>query len=162
MGEYLVTSLSEDYAKEICRWKYPGDYSVYNYPDWSVVVANNFGISFKETRDSEFVAILVNNKFIAYGRIRLSKGKSFIGIGLTPSYCGKGIGGSIMKLLIQESKNRFPNCTIALQVRSFNKRAIKCYKSAGFKIIDKYIANALNGKDEFIYMEYIESNSKDN
>lgn len=62
-----------------------------------------------------------------------------------------------MKLMIEESKKRLPNYTIALRVRSFNKRAINCYKSIGFEIKDKFINNTFNGKDEFIYMEYIKN-----
>lgn len=157
LEKYIVTELNEEFAKEICRWRYEGDYCVYNYPEWNVVVDKGWGLSIKEKRESEFIAILNNNEFIAYGRIRLSNEKSFIGVGLKPSWCGKGNGGNVMKLLIEESKKRLPNHTIALQVRSFNKRAIKCYKRSGFEIKDKYTNGAFNGKYEFTYMEYMES-----
>lgn len=59
-----------------------------------------------------------------------------------------------MNLLIEECKKRFPNIPIALEVRSFNKRAINCYKAVGFEIRDKYMKKTMNGEDEFQYMEY--------
>lgn len=27
-----------DYAKEICSWKYEGEYSIYNFSDYDVVI----------------------------------------------------------------------------------------------------------------------------
>ena len=30
MENYVLGSLSEDFAKEICSWKYEGEYSIYN------------------------------------------------------------------------------------------------------------------------------------
>ncbi len=61
-----------------------------------------------------------------------------------------------MNLLIEECKRRFPNNTIGLEVRSFNKRAINCYRNVGFKIKEKYIKKTFdNSVDEFYYMELL-------
>ncbi|AOT68613.1 GNAT family N-acetyltransferase [Geosporobacter ferrireducens] len=156
MQKYVLTTLSENYAKEICNWRYEGDYAVYNFSDWNVVVKNGWDLAVKERRESDFLAILLDNRLIAFGRLTTSEGKAFIGIGLEPSICGKGIGKDVMKLLIIECKKRFPECIIALEVRSFNKRAIKCYENVGFEIKDKYIniKNRFVGDTEFVYMEY--------
>jgi len=43
---------------------------------------------------------------------------------------------------------------VTLEVRTFNKRAIKCYLDFGFEIKDKFIKDTFDGKDEFYYMEY--------
>lgn len=116
-----------------------------------------WGFSVKENREAEFLAILLNNKLIAFGRIVLNEGKSFIGVGLKPSWCGQGHGKDVMRLLIYESKKRLPNCTIALEVRIFNKRAINCYKNIGFLIKDMYVKDVFKDKIEVIYMEYVEN-----
>ncbi|PAB56001.1 GNAT family N-acetyltransferase [Anaeromicrobium sediminis] len=155
MEKYILTVLNEDYAKEICSWRYEGDYSVYDFSDWNVVVENRWDLSIKDKREAEFLAILLNNELIAYGRIVLYEEKAVIGVGLKPSWCGQGYGRKVMEVLIEESKKRLPNYTIGLEVRSFNKRAINCYKSIGFEIKNKYIKNTFKGKDEFIYMEYM-------
>lgn len=107
-----------------------------------------------ERRESDFVAILIDNQLIAYGRLTKIQDKAFIGIGLKPSLCGKGLGKNIMKLLIKECNKKFPDCLVALEVRSFNKRAIICYEGIGFKIKNKYIKNTFTGDAEFYYMEY--------
>ncbi|MBS4535728.1 GNAT family N-acetyltransferase [Clostridium sp. D2Q-14] len=149
--------LSEDYAKKICSWRYEGEYSTYNFSDWDIVVKNGWDLSLEEKRKSEFIAVLLNNELVSYGRISLNEDKAYIGIGVKPSLCGKGHGKNIMKLLIEECKRRFPNSTIALEVRSFNKRAINCYKNIGFRIKEKYMKDTFNNLEcEFYYMEYIE------
>ena len=49
-----------------------------------------------------------------------------------------------------------PGRTIALEVRSFNTRAICCYQKAGFEVKDSYRKDTAIGEDEFVYMEYSE------
>ncbi|CAK7086037.1 hypothetical protein CIW83_04885 [Tissierella sp. P1] len=156
MENYIVMELSEEYAKEICSWRYEGEYSIYNFLNWDAVVENGWGLSIEKKRKLEFISIHLNNELISYGRISLKADKAYIAIGLKPSFCGKGYGKNIMKLLIKECKRRFPNNTIALEVRSFNKRAINCYNNVGFEIKDKYMKRTFNNsEDEFYYMEYI-------
>lgn len=157
MSNYILMTLNEDYAKEICSWNYDGEYSVYNFSDWNVVVENGWDLAIKEKRECNFIAILLDNQLIAYGRLTKNQDKAFIGIGIKPTLCGKGLGKDVMKLLIKECNRRFPDCLVGLEVRSFNKRAIRCYESIGFKIKNTYVKNTFTGDAEFYYMEY-ESN----
>ncbi|WFA08781.1 GNAT family N-acetyltransferase [Tissierella sp. Yu-01] len=153
---YILTELSEDYAKEICSWIYEGEYSIYNFSDWDTVVKNGWDLSLEKTRRLEFVTILLNKGLVAYGRISLNEDKVYIGIGIKPSLCGKGYGKKIMKLLVEECEKRFPDKTVALEVRSFNDRAINCYKKVGFEIKQKYTRKTFDKSEaEFYYMEYI-------
>lgn len=154
MSNYVLMTLNEAYAKEICGWKYDGEYSVYNFSDWNVVVENGWDLAIQEKREYEFIAILLDNQLIAYGRLTKNQDKAFIGIGLKPILCGRGLGKNIMKLLIRECNRRFPDSLVALEVRSFNKRAIRCYESIGFKIVNNYSKNTFTGDAEFYYMEY--------
>lgn len=156
MNKFTVTVLEEQYAKEICEWKYEGDYSVYNFSDWETVVKNKWDLSIKDKREAEFLAILFKNELIAYGRITSDSKKAVIGVGLKPSWCGKGYGKEVMKVLIEECKKKYPNQKITLEIRSFNKRAIQCYKKVGFQERGKCTKNTINGFGEFVYMEYIE------
>lgn len=53
-----------------------------------------------------------------------------------------------------ESESRFPNKSIVLEVRAWNKRAIKCYQSQGFKIIEIKEIETPSGVGEFYVMKY--------
>lgn len=36
--ELKLVEFTESYAKEICNWKYDGEYSIYNYPEWNLAL----------------------------------------------------------------------------------------------------------------------------
>ena len=156
MDRYSVCVLTEDMAKEICTWKYEGEYSVYNFSSWEEVVRSGWSLSVKEEREREFIGIYKDNELFAYGRIHIENGVCILGVGLKPSLCGQGYGKDIMKVLIDESKLRYPDTRIALEVRVFNQRAIRCYENIGFKIKCKHIRSMDTGDAEFYYMEYAE------
>lgn len=154
MDEYIVSVLSEDMAKEICTWKYEGAYSVYNFSSWEEVVKNGWGLSLKDERERDFIGISKENGLAAYGRIHIQEGVCILGVAMKPELCGQGNGKAIMKLLIDESKLRYPDAKIALEVRIFNQRAIKCYERIGFEIKYRHIRSMDSGDTEFYYMEY--------
>ena len=147
--------LTEDHARQICSWKYEGIYSIYNFPDWNTLNRQRWGITLREKRKDEFAAVIDESNNLC-GYIRFTENKDFVlvGLGLKPSSCGQGLGNILMELLKNECKKRYDSKKIALEVRSFNKRAIKCYGRAGFEITDVYQKDMLIGSDEFIKMEY--------
>ena len=149
-----LKELNQEDVKEICNWKYENEYAIYNFPDWSIIISQNWAISIESKRENEFVAI-INELDNLCGYIRFIKKDDciLVGIGLNPLLCGQGLGNNIMDLLKAECKNRYGNQKISLEVRSFNKRAIKCYKKAGFKITDTYSKDTYIGYDEFIRMD---------
>ncbi len=150
-----LDSFTEEYAKQVCDWKYENEYSIYNYPEWNVVVSQNWGISIETKRQNEFYAV-TNEVGDLCGFIRLVDNKEYVlvGIGLKASLCGKGLGNNVMELLKHECKLRYGSKKIVLEVRSFNERAIKCYKKAGFVIVGTYRKDTPMGNDEFIKMEF--------
>lgn len=77
-----------------------------------------------------------------------------MGIGVKPEYCGVGIGKQIIKMALDECSKRYENKPIILEVRSWNKRAIKCYESQGFKIVKIKKQETYAGFGEFFVMKY--------
>ena len=139
-------------AKEICDWEYPGEYDIYNIGGFKKAKDNNWGISKEDIRVKQFRSVLNDNgELIGYFRFKTLPGKVILGLGLAPEICGKGIGKSFMKFILntEELKDKL----IELEVREFNKRAINCYIGAGFKIKGKEEKETLNGKDIFVIME---------
>ena len=147
--------LTKDHAKQIYCWKYEEIYSIYNFPDWDTLNKQRQGITIEEKRKNEFTAVIDESNNLC-GYIRFIENRDFVlvGLGLKPSLCGQGLGTILMELLKNECKKRYGSKKIALEVRSFNKRAIKCYEKAGFEITDVYQKDTLIGSDEFIKMEY--------
>jgi ribosomal protein S18 acetylase RimI-like enzyme len=150
-----VRNLTEEDARQICTWRYDGEYSVYNYPEWEIIVEQNWGLAQDLIREKEFFAV-VNEKNELIGHFRLKEQEDFIylGVGLTPELCGLGNGSTVMELVKNVSKERYPDKLLALEVRAFNHRAMKCYQKAGFRWIDIYELIIPSGRDIFVRMEY--------
>lgn len=148
-----LESLSEVMAREICTWRYEGLYSVYNLSDWEVVVSNCWELSSEIAREEYFAAICLENELIGFGRIQEFEGKVSLGIGLKPNLCGQGYGKTAMSLLIEEAKIRYPDDEIGLEVRTFNKRAKKCYEKLGFVTQRSYMKETIGGFVAFEYMK---------
>jgi RimJ/RimL family protein N-acetyltransferase len=49
---------------------------------------------------------------------------------------GRGVGRAALRLAIREFRKAFPAEAISLHVRRSNERAIRCYRSVGFAIVD--------------------------
>jgi ribosomal protein S18 acetylase RimI-like enzyme len=150
-----LEDFTENRAKEICNWKYNDDYSIYNYPEWEKILNEKWGITVEDKRKNEFNAVVDDCNNLC-GYIRLVDKNEFvlIGIGLKPSLCGQGLGNIIMEIVKQQCKKKYASKRIILEVRSFNDRAIKCYKKAGFNIVDTFIKDSPMGCGEFVKMEF--------
>ena len=140
--------MSESAVKDICSWRYLPPYNVYNceYDETSRSLL-------KEENRKNYLCFWGNNTLNAYINIYSKNDMLFLGIGLSPEKCGKGLGKAYLLQGISEAKKRYPNKKIWVQVRSWNQRAIKCYESCGFK--EQYIATARDRYDkdeEFVFM----------
>lgn len=145
--------LTENYARQICDWKYESKYSIYNFPKWDIIVRQNWGIAIESKRQNEFCSVISQfGDLCGYIRFINNNDYVLVGLGLNPSLGRQGLGNDLMELLKHECKRRYGNKIIVLEVRSFNKRAIRCYGRAGFKVVDTYNKNTLIGCDEFVKM----------
>ena len=153
-NNYLKVSMNEQYAKEICAWKYDGDYAIYNLPSYEEALDKGYGMTKKENQDN-YICYIYKEKVVAYVNMKeMPDNKIFMGIGLRPDYCGQGKGKYFLEDSIKEIQKRYPGYLIYLEVRSFNQRAIRAYQKVGFKITDTVIKKDRLGNDcEFIVME---------
>ena len=147
--------LTEQDAKEASSWKYSGDYEIYNLPSWDEMVKQNYSLC-DELKRSRFTAYLSeDNELMGFVNL-LDEGDSvFFGIGVNPIHCSKGIGKQIIKLALEDCRRRFLGKPVVLEVRTWNNRAIACYKSQGFEIIDTKIQETNLGVGEFYVMKYV-------
>ncbi|WP_346938659.1 N-acetyltransferase [uncultured Clostridium sp.] len=152
--ELTPQKISEKYAKEISSWKYPEEYSIYNLPSWDNMIKENYSLCDSIKRE-RFIGYINKKKELVGFVNLLDQGESvFFGIGVKPNYCNKGVGKVITNMALTESEKRFPNKPILLEVRTWNKRAISCYKSQGFEIIETKNQKTKIGFGEFYVMKY--------
>jgi [ribosomal protein S18]-alanine N-acetyltransferase len=146
--------LTEEQAKEISNWRYIGEYAIYNLPSWDKMVQEKYSLC-ENAKRQRYIGYTNENKELVGFVNLLDEGETvFFGIGINPSYCSKGIGKVITKMALLESEKRFPNKPMVLEVRTWNKRAVNCYKSQGFEIIETKQQETRIGFGEFYVMRY--------
>lgn len=152
---YHVSTMSLQQAKEISKWEYPFPYDVYNLPTWNIMEENGWGITLPERREKEFRVITQAGKIVAFFRLseNLSDGNYHLGLGLMPKFCGAGKGAAIMELILAYARELGVQ-KLYLEVRDFNKRAIRCYQKAGFVEVTRYEKSILDNPCMMIQMLY--------
>lgn len=145
---------TEELAKEVTTWKYEGDYEIYNLPSWDEVLKKQISLCREEKRKNFIGYVNEENNLVGFVNLVDEEDSVFLGIGVKPKYCRVGIGKQIIKMSLDECKKRYKNKPIILEVRSWNKRAINCYESQGFKVINIKKQETYAGFGEFFVMEY--------
>ena len=129
--------MDESILNEIISWKYDGKYSEYNMDSYNDLKARNSRIVNSKNWDN-YNCYFKENELVGYtNTIEKENREIFLGIGLAPKYCGKGIGSKVLKNSISIIKEKYPGSKIVLSVRSWNVRAIKCYEKGGFKVVSE-------------------------
>ncbi|MBZ9687420.1 GNAT family N-acetyltransferase [Clostridium estertheticum] len=146
--------LTEIQAKEISNWKYDGDYSIYNLPSWETMLQEKYSLSDDAKRERYISYVNENSELVGFVHLLDGADSVFFGIGVNPNVCGIGIGKLITKMALIEIQNRVPNKPVVLEVRTWNKRAVCCYKSQGFEIIATKQQETKLGFGEFYVMKY--------
>ncbi len=146
--------MNPEAAKQICSWQYEPPYSVYNYITYEEAVKKQAAITQPENADN-YLCFWNNEKLVAYTSIIPKEEKVYIGIGIAPQFCGQGSGNYYLNKTVIEAQKRHPSNEIWVQVRSWNKRAIKCYRKSGFvENHREIIHDRFNEKTEFVFMRY--------
>ena len=132
MLEYHKMTEEEKYC--IARWKYPGEYAIYNSLSYEEQKKRGFGFANPE-----------NHLYSFYDRKDLV---GFINLNGEDPEVFFGIGTAW-----EISQTLFPGKPMYLEVRTWNQRAIRCYEKAGFRIVGEPIQQTTSiGGGAFYHM----------
>jgi ribosomal-protein-alanine N-acetyltransferase len=142
---FKFVPMTEDYANEMLNvWRYEGEYSIYNYEnekDW-IFDRTAWG-------DGLFAVLDENDQLIGELSTQLIDIRAtnmedtsqnsdilWIGFGLRPDLTGKGYGPDFVTSCVKYAVKfyNYQGEYVGLGVASFNQRAVKAYKKAGFEI----------------------------
>lgn len=144
--------LTEEDKRSICEWHYEEMYSIYNLPTLEKMKERKMGF-YNPERERNFLGVWNKETLIGYVNLREDEKEAFIGIGVRPELCGYGYGCTVLEEACKIAKERYPEKSLYLEVRCWNKRAIRCYEKAGFKIDGKaFLKTTQNGSDWFYRM----------
>lgn len=137
--QYLLRTLNETDAKQICAWRYAPPYDFYNIDASSV----------RELLDPAHHCIAVDGAagglagFFTFGASARVRGATRaglyqnpaldIGLGLRPDLTGQGHGLTFLNTGLLHAREHFQPERVRLVVAAFNSRAIRVYERAGFE-----------------------------
>lgn len=133
MGQLSYRHLTEEDKRQICAWKYHGEYEIYNLPTYEEMRIQQTGFMNPE-KEKNFLAFLDHDVLVGFVNILEEETEVFIGISVNPDHCDKHYGRRMLKHAYEISKTRYPDKPLYLEVRTWNIRAVKCYEKAGFQI----------------------------
>lgn len=139
---------TEEEKYRICEWKYEGAYSVYDMGSYDEMKEKQFAFANPEMYVESFFD---NENFVGFCNLYDDGDEIFFGIGVNPGVCGKGYGAEMIKIMYGISKELFPGKPLYLEVRTWNKRAVRCYQKAGFEIDGDIICQKTHAGEGMFY-----------
>lgn len=162
---WRIVPLTEKDCQELCTWRYPAPYELYNWPAWATMLSEQTEFADPRIREEQYRGV-VDESGTLCGFVQFFPivGVTRLGLGLRPDLCGgvregssetpKGIGSRFVQLLVAEAQQRSPGQEIDLEVLVWNERAIRAYQRAGFTITDTYEKWTPTGLADFHCMVY--------
>lgn len=133
MRQLIYRNLTDDDKRQICAWKYDGEYEIYNLPSYEEMKAQQIGFM-NPTSEQNYLAFADGATLVGFVNILEEATEVFIGIGANPELCNRHYGREMLALAYDISKSRYPDKPLYLEVRTWNTRAVTCYQRAGFQI----------------------------
>ncbi|KKO52570.1 GNAT family N-acetyltransferase [Paenibacillus sp. DMB20] len=153
--KFQTAPMQAEHAAEICTWSYPPPYNIYGWLPWEQMV--QLGIEFGDPyiRQQQYVSILDEKRRLwGFAQLFPMEGVLRIGLGMRPDWCGNGMGKRFVEAVVREARQRKPHDEIDLEVLTWNERAIRTYRKAGFVITDSYERMTPSGMAMFYCMVY--------
>jgi [ribosomal protein S18]-alanine N-acetyltransferase len=150
--ELLLRPMSQADAEEVSSWRYPGEYSFY---DWTSDPADLAELLDPAARAGQYFVVETSaEKVIGFFQYKPPHGPNLeIGLGLHPEWTGRGVGARFLEAGLDFARRSFAPETFQLSVASFNRRAIRVYERAGFVAVRAYMHWTNGAEWQFIEMK---------
>ena len=147
--ELVFRPLTQMHALEIANeWKYDGIYSFYDMTadaeDYEQFIDEDL------RNQNDHYEALENNELVGFFCVTQENASIEIGLGMRPDICGKGKGKQFVEQILDFLERNYKFNALVMHVASFNQRAIKVYRSCGFKDSEITKRNSNGGVYEFL------------
>jgi len=145
-----IVPLSIEHCMEICTWKYPVPYDIYNWPAWEKMLADRDEFADETLRNEQYRAVVdADGELVGFAQFFPLTGVTRLGLGMRPDLCGQGLGVDFVRAIATEAKAKAPSNEIDLEVLIWNIRAYRVYEKAGFVLTDTYERMTPSGMETF-------------
>lgn len=147
--DYEFRRVTNEDVEELLTWKYEGIYSFFDndFSQGKIDYVKSF------PNDSNVFSVYNSkNELIGNCGVYLNDKVTF-SVQLRPSLTSQGLGKEFVSSILNFIKEKYNLTTIGLTVLKFNERAIRLYKSLGFKVTNEFMGKTVKGEMEFLSME---------
>ncbi len=155
---YEFCDMTSPRAREICGWRYPSPYDVYDAKLTADAMREYLRGTYFCVEDGQvpllgFVCFGTSAQVPlgsqdAYDRTELTD----IGLGLRPDLCGQGRGLAVLRVGMDFARCRLGATGFRLTVAVFNQRAITVYERVGFTAVQRFVSGSSGREREFVVM----------
>lgn len=150
-----VRPMTEEDAEQICAWTYEPPYHLYGFLPWNQTKALGIEMGDPDIRRDQYVSVTnTAGELAGFAQLFPLVGVTRLGLGMRPDMLGQGQGASFVQVIADEALRRHPEDEIDLEVLTWNERAIRAYKKAGFRITDTYERPTPTGHGQFYCMVF--------
>jgi RimJ/RimL family protein N-acetyltransferase len=158
--QFRFTPMAAEDVHQIMTWRYEGPYSVYNWQEKDdpaeLLDRRSPYFAVRDERGELIGFFTYGSSAYVWGSGEphlYSEGKTItIGLGLRPDLTGRGLGLAFVEAGLDFAREHFAPERFRLYVLSFNERAIRIYKRAGFERAGVYVQHNPSGDREFLEM----------
>lgn len=150
--DWKFSKMTQAQAEDIAyNWHYEGEYSFYDIQadeeDFQEFID-------PEQRGESFFVVEDKGELMGFFNFN-EKGSNIvdIGLGMRPDLTGKGAGLAFIASGVEFAKSSYKPGKLTLSVATFNQRAIKVYKKAGFIERETFMQDTNGSRFEFVRME---------
>lgn len=149
--KFVLQKLPQNHALVIANeWKYDGEYSFYDMTA-DLEDYEEFVDEALRNRNDHYEA-LIDNELVGFFCVIQDNSSIELGLGLKPNYCGKGMGSKFLNCILDFVNEHYEFNKIIMKVAVFNQRAIKVYRSCGFKDFEVVKQKSNDGIYDFLTM----------
>ena len=149
--DYRFRPMDENSAQAIAGWHYEGIYAFYDMERdredlQELLEPRSWAERYYAVTDEQ-------GNLVGFFCFEQEPEAVVIGLGLRPDLTDQGLGQAFLEAGLAFARERFGPATFRLSVATFNQRAIRVYRRAGFQDAGVFMNETNGGQYEFLRME---------
>jgi [ribosomal protein S18]-alanine N-acetyltransferase len=142
--------MDEVCARAIAGWRYEGVYAFYDMDQDAEDLAEL--LNPRNWIDHYYAVTGEGGELVGFFSFEREQEAVIIGLGLRPDLTGGGWGRAFLEAGLEFAREKYKPVRFTLSVATFNQRAIKVYRKAGFADVEVYMNETNGGRYEFLRM----------
>jgi RimJ/RimL family protein N-acetyltransferase len=127
-------------AELVARWRYDGDWAVYDVPS-AATILDLLPVYFVVEDGTDVIGFLCIGAAARVAGMTEEKDTVDLGVGMRPDLTGRGDGTEFGTVVLRFVEERFPGTAVRAAVQSWNTRSLSLTRSLGFAPLAEHMTS---------------------